>query len=134
MLSETSPGPACRLFTATIILAFAAGIFLSIYFLFIDPEVAIRIATVLVVGAVGLLSFLPHSVFYQPDQSRMGWSQENPQFQIEVALANLSMAGAALAASLLEWGSLACVMTLLVFGLYISCASLLHIRDAFHPS
>jgi uncharacterized membrane protein YfcA len=131
MLSETSPEPASRLFSATI-LASAAGIFFGIYFLFIDPEMAFRIATALMVGVVGILSFLRHSVFYQSDQSRMGWAQENPQFQIEVGLANLSMGGAALAASLLGWGSQACGITLLIYGLYISCTSLLHIREALH--
>jgi len=131
MVSETSPGPASRLFAATI-LASAAGIFSAIYFLFIDLETAIRIATALMVGVVGLLSFLRHSVFYQSDQARMGWTQENPQFQIEVGLANLSVGGAAIAASLLGWGLLACGMTLLVYGLYIFCTSLLHIRDALH--
>jgi len=131
MLSETSPEPASRLFTATI-LASAAGIFFGIYFMFIDPEMALRIATALMVGVVGLLSFLRHTVFYQSDQSRLGWAQENPQFQIEVGLANLSMAGAALAASLLGWGSRAYGMTLLIYGLYISCTSLLHIQEALH--
>jgi hypothetical protein len=131
VLSETSPRTASRLFTATI-LASAAGIFIGIYFLFIDPETSIRIATVLMVGTVGLFSFLRHSVFYKSDQARMGWAQENPQFQIEVGLANLSIGGAAIAASLLGWGSLACGMTLLVYGLYIFCTSLLHIRGALH--
>jgi hypothetical protein len=62
------------------------------------------------------------------------WAQENPQFQIEVGLANLSMGGAALAAALLGWGSWACGITLLIYGLYISCTSLLHIREALHPT
>jgi len=70
MHSETSPKAASRLLTATI-LASAAGIFFGIYFLFVDPEMAIRIATALMVGVVGLLSFLRHSVFYQSDQSRL---------------------------------------------------------------
>ncbi len=131
MLSETSPVLASRLFAATI-LASAAGIFSGIYFLFIDPEISIRIATALMVGVVGLLSFLRHSVFYQSDQSRMGWAQENPQFQIEVGIANQSIGGAALAASLLGWGTLACGITLLIFELYISCTSLLRIRDSLH--
>ena len=131
MLSETSPKAASRLFTATI-LASAAGIFFGIYFLFVDPEMAIRIATALMVGVVGLLSFLRHSVFYQSDQSRLALAQENPQFQIEVGLANLSMGGAALVASLSGWGSRACGMILLIYGLYISCTSLLHIREALH--
>ena len=131
MHSETSPEPASRLFNATI-LSSAAGIFFGIYFLFIDPETAIRIAAALMVGVVGLLSFLRHSVFYQSDQSRLGWAQENPQFQIEVGLANLSMGGAALAAALLGWGSRTYGITLLIYGLYISCTSLLHIREALH--
>ena len=131
MHSETSPEPASRLFNATI-LSSAAGIFFGIYFLFIDPETAIRIAAALMVGVVGLLSFLRHSVFYQSDQSRLGWAQENPQFQIEVGLANLSMGGAALTAALLGWGSRTYGITLLIYGLYISCTSLLHIREALH--
>ena len=131
MHSETSPEPASRLFNATI-LSSAAGIFFGIYFLFIDPETAIRIAAALMVRVVGLLSFLRHSVFYQSDQSRLGWAQENPQFQIEVGLANLSMGGAALAAALLGWGSRTYGITLLIYGLYISCTSLLHIREALH--
>ena len=131
MFSETSPRIASRLFTATI-LASAAGIFFGIYFLFINPETAIRVATALMVGVVGALSFLRHSVFYRSDQARMGWTQENPQFQIEVGLANLAVGGAALAASLLGWGSRACGMTLLIYGLYIFCTLLLHIRDALH--
>ena len=70
MLSETSPKAASRLFTTTI-LASTAGIFSGIYFLFIDQEMALRIATALMIGVVGLLSFLRHSVFYQSDQSRL---------------------------------------------------------------
>jgi hypothetical protein len=93
---------------------------------------AIRIVTALMVGVVGVLSFLRHTVFYQSDQARMGWTQENPQFQIEVGLANLSIEIASLLASLLGWGSLACGMTLLVYGLYIFSTSLIHIRDALH--
>ena len=42
------------------------------------------------------------------------------------------MGGAALAASLLGWGSQAYGMTFLIYGLYIACASLLHIREALH--
>jgi hypothetical protein len=130
---ETSPRTASMLFNATI-LASAAGIFFGIYFLFTDVETAIRIATALMVGVVGILSFLRHSVFYQSDQARMGWTQDNPQFQIEVGLANLSIGVAALAASLLGWGSSAYGMALLIYGLYIFCALLLHIRDALpHP-
>jgi hypothetical protein len=42
------------------------------------------------------------------------------------------MGGAALAASLSVWGSRACGMTLLIYDIYISCTSLLHIREALH--
>jgi len=131
MFSETSPRIASRLFAATI-LASAAGIFFGIYFLFIDPETAIRAAAALMAGVAGPLSFLRHSVYYRSDQARMGWTQENPQFQIEVGFANLAIGGAALAASLLGWGSRACGMTLLIYGLYIFCTLLLHVRDALH--
>lgn len=131
VLSDTTPRTASSLFAATI-LASAAGIFAGIYYLFIDPETAVRIAAALMVGVVGLLSFLRHSIFYRSDQARMGWTQENSQFQIEVGLANLAIGGAALAASLLGWGSLACGMALLIYGQYIFCTLLLHILDAMH--
>ena len=91
MLSEWSPEPASRLFTATILGTAAGGIFFGIYFLFIDPEMAIRIATALMVGVVGLSASFATPSFINQISLDWLWAQENPQFQIEVGLANLSM-------------------------------------------
>ncbi|MEI6796839.1 MAG: DUF6790 family protein [Methanomassiliicoccales archaeon] len=105
------------------------GTFLGIFFAFHDVYLAVRIVTALLVGAVGILGFLRHSVWWHSDQVRLGWHQENPQFQFEVGFANLAMAIPALLASFLSWGILACGMMLLTYGLYMLCALGLHIRE-----
>lgn len=130
----TSEKPASLLFSATIA-STIIGIFLGIYFyISSDPMTSIRITTFFIVGVIGILSFLRHSVFYKSDQMRMGWMQENPQFQIEVGFANLAIGLAGFAAAVLWWGPLACGMTLLTFGIYMASVLLLHIRESFVDS
>ncbi len=85
LADPASRAVASLLFSATI-LATMAGVFLGIFFLFVDTDLAARIAVVLLVGVVGVLSWLRHTVYYRSDQARMGWSQEHPQFQMEVGL------------------------------------------------
>ena len=63
----------------------------------------------------------------------MGWMQEHPEFQIEVGYANLAIGIAAFAAAILNWGSLACGITLLTYGTYLFCTFLLHLRQAITP-
>lgn len=109
------------------------GIFLGIFFFFVNAGLAFRIVAALLVGVVGLLSFLRHSVYYRSDQARMGWTQEHPEFQIEVGFANLAIGVAAFAASVLDWGTLACGITLFTYGTYLFCAFLLHLRQAAAP-
>jgi len=111
----------------------AIGIFIGIYLFFVNTGLAVRVATALLVGVVGLLSFLRHSVYYRSDQARMGWTQEHPEFQFEVGYANLAIGIAALAASVLNWGPLACGITLLTYGTYLFCTFLLHLRQAITP-
>ncbi|NYT21861.1 MAG: hypothetical protein GKC07_08705 [Methanomicrobiales archaeon] len=74
--------------------------------------------------------FFRHSVWYRSDQARMRWFQDRPEFQIEVGFGNLAIAVPALAASLLDWGPLACGMMLLSYGIYILCGLVLHVRNA----
>ncbi|KQC04266.1 MAG: hypothetical protein APR55_06515 [Methanolinea sp. SDB] len=121
-----SPAVASRLFAATI-LATMAGVFLGIFFLFIDTDLAVRIAVVLLVGVVGVLSWLRHTVYYRSDQARMGWSQEHPQFQMEVGYANLAIGLVALAAAGLSWGRLAYAISFFTYGLYLCGALAIHI-------
>jgi len=123
--SEASPKTAKLLSQSTLIIA-AVGLFLAIYFMFTDVEFAIYLATFALVGLIGIVSFLRHSVFYRSDQARMGWHQEQPGFQIEVGFANLAVGIAAIVAVALDLGLLACSMCLLMFGLYLACACGLH--------
>ena len=132
MHSETSAKAASRLFTATILASAAGGYFSASTFClsilkwpFESPQ------RWWLEWSAFSASFATPSFI---NQISLDWllAQENPQFQIEVGLANLSMGGAALAASLSGWGSRACGMILLIYGLYISCTSLLHIREALH--
>lgn len=124
------PKIASFLFTITLI-ATLVGIFVTIYYLFIDAELAYRIAAAVLVGIVGVISFIRHSVFYRSDQARMGWRQEHPEFQLEVGYANLAMGISAILAAGLNWGSLACGMTLFMYGMYLFCTFLLHVHQAF---
>ena len=129
MEAGTSTRPASLLFLLTII-ATMAGVFLAILLYFSDRQLSVRTAAFFLVGLVGVLSFVRHSVFYRSDQARMGWFQDRPEFQIEVGFGNLAVAVPALAASLLDWGPLACGMMLLAYGIYIICGLGLHIRNA----
>jgi hypothetical protein len=119
------------LFAATIVVSMI-GIFATIYLLFINPDLAYRVAAATLVGVVGLLSFLRHSVFYRSDQARMGWTQDRPEFQLEVGYANLAIGLVAFASAGLDWGPLACGLSLLTYGTYLLCALLLHTYEAIY--
>ena len=128
----TGPAIASVLFAATIVTT-VAGIFVTIYFLFSDPDFAYRVAAALLVGIVGLLSFLRHSVFYRSDQAPDGVVvQDRPEFQIEVGFANLAIGLIAFAAAGLNWGPLACGISLLTYGIYLLCTLLLHAYEALY--
>jgi len=130
-MARITAGPAIAsvLFAATIVTS-VTGIFVTIFFLFSNPGFAYRVAAAILVGIVGLLSFLRHSVFYRSDQARMGWIQDRPEFQFEVGYANLAIGLIALAAAGLNWGPLACGISLLTYGTYLLCALLLHVYEA----
>jgi hypothetical protein len=105
------------------------GIFLGIFFLFINTDITVRIAAATLVGVVGVLSFLRHSVYYESDQVRMGWRQDHPEFQLEVGYANLAIGIWALVAAALGWG-LVCGVMLATYATYLLCALLLHLSQA----
>ena len=127
--NTAGPAPASVLFASTIVTTII-GIFVTIYFLFTDPNFAYRVAAAILVGVVGVLSFLRHSVFYRSDQARMGWTQDRPEFQLEVGYANLAIGLVAFAAAGLNWGTLACGISLLTYGTYLLCTLLLHAYEA----
>ena len=132
-MARNTAGPAVAsvLFAATIVTTII-GIFVTIYLLLSDPDLAYRVAAAVLVGVVGILSFLRHSVFYRSDQARMGWTQDRPEFQLEVGYANLAIGLIALMAAGLNWGPLACAISLLTYGTYLLCALLLHLYEAVY--
>jgi hypothetical protein len=101
------------------------GIFLGIFFLFMSIDTAVRLAAATLVGIVGILSFIRHSVYFASDQVRMGWRQDRPEFQIEVGYVNLAIGIWALVAAALSWG-LVCGVMLATYATYLFCALLLH--------
>ena len=120
---------AAVLFAASLAVS-AIGIFAGIFFLFVSIETAVRVAAATLVGVVGFLSFLRHSVFYRSDQIRMGWRQDRPEFQLEVGYANLAIGLWAFVAAVLNWGNVACGLALVVYGTYLLCSLFIHVREA----
>jgi hypothetical protein len=102
------------------------GIFLGIFFLFVNTDLTVRITAAVLVGLVGIISFFRHSVYYKSDQVRMGWRQDHPEFQLEVGYANLALGIWALVASAFGW-VLVCGVMLAAYATYLLCALLLHI-------
>ena len=105
------------------------GIFTGIFFLFISTDIAIRIAVAVLVGGVGIISFVRHSVYYKSDQARMGWRQDHPKFQLEVGYANLAFGIWGLVAAAFDW-ILVCGVMFAVYGTYLLCALFLHLYEA----
>jgi hypothetical protein len=105
------------------------GIFIGIFFLFINIEISIRIATAVLVGVVGVVSFVRHSIYYESDQIRMGWRQEHKEFQLEVGYANLAIGIWGLVAAVFNWG-LVCGVALAIYATYLFCTLLLHLSES----
>src|SRR5215218_4292046 len=65
---------------------------------------SLHTVTAVVVGGVGVVSFLRHAVFARSDAVRMGWSGEGgSNFQLEVGFANFAFGLAALIAHFEDW-------------------------------
>ena len=106
----------------------AAGIAAAFYCVFGgNPELALHIVTLSMVGLVGLISFASHVIFYKSDAARLGWSSDHPAFQFEVGFANLAFALAAFTAFFLNWGVGAEAAIVLGYALYLVQAMLLFI-------
>ena len=83
------------------------------------------------VGGVGLLSFVRHAVFHRSDAVRMGWDLgKRNDFQIEVGFANLAWGVVAIVASVLNWGNMVLGCLILVFGIYMVQAAMLHLLES----
>jgi len=84
MATQPATGKTASQLMAATMVASIIGIFIGIYLLFVNAGLAFRVLAAFLVGVVGTLSFLRHSVYYRSDQARMGWTQEHPEFQLEV--------------------------------------------------
>ncbi len=122
--ATTSAKPAVVLMAATYAVGFV-GIFVG--FLTVNRTPAsLTVATLLAVGAAGILSFVRHSIFWRADGARMGWSTgERNNFQIEVGLANLAWGLLAVAAVVFKWGIRVEAASFLVFGLYLGAVAVM---------
>ncbi len=103
----------------------ALSIFLGIFFL---PDIAksIDIILLLAVAVIGILSFFSHVIFHKADAKRLGWESERPDWQFEVGFANLAIGLVALLAYLLAWNILAKSSIILIYGVYLFQAAILH--------
>ena len=99
-----------------------------------DTSTGAAWASAVAVGGSGLLSFVRHSIFHRSDAARMRWDYgSRNDFQIEVGLANLAWGVVGIAAWALDWGVEAQGAVILVFGLYLLFAGILHLSEAFAP-
>ena len=130
MAAGTSTAREASLLMAATMAISMVGIFIGIFFLFLNIDIAVRIAAVVLVGCVGIISFVRHSIYYQSDQIRMGWRQDHPEFQLEVGYANLAIGLWALVAVAFNWGTLACGLTIAIYATYLLCALFLHVFEA----
>jgi hypothetical protein len=104
-------------------IAGGAGVALGIYGL-TNGEGAVRglhYALPLMVGAVGLLSMVRHSIFHKSDAARSGVETE-PFYMIELGFANGAIGLLALLAFFGDWGVAAEAALMLTYALYLGLA------------
>lgn len=86
----------------------------------------LSLACLLSVGAVGVLSFVRHSLMHRSDAARMGWDYGvRNNFQIEVGIANLAWGIVAILAVILGWGLAVESSLVLTLGIYITSVALM---------
>jgi len=107
------------------ILLVALSIFLGFFFL-PDVSKSIDIILLLAVGVIGVLSFFSHVIFHAQDAKRLGWQTERPDWQFEVGFANLAIGLVGLVAYNFGWELTAKAGIVLIYGLYLLQAAILH--------
>jgi hypothetical protein len=86
----------------------------------------LSLTCLLSVGAVGVLSFVRHSLMHRSDAARMGWDYGvRNNFQIEVGIANLAWGIVAILAVILGWGLAVESALVLTLGIYITSVALM---------
>lgn len=121
---SSSPRPAFLLMIATYLVG-GVGIAAGFSTVLADQP-SLSLASVLAVGAAGLLSFVRHSIFHRSDAARLGWDlgQRN-NFQIEVGLANLAWGLLAIVAVVFDLGLAVEAASLFVFGAYLTAVAIM---------
>ena len=114
-------------------IASAAGLFLGFYFYFgEDIYTAVRYVSLIAVGIVGILAFIRHVIFHKADAKRLGMESANPDWQFEVGFANLAIGVTAILVNFLNWGNGATPALILIYAIYLLCASILHFCRSFN--
>jgi hypothetical protein len=107
----------------------AAGLFIGFITIGHHPA-SLTWATLLAVGAGGILSFVRHSLLHRSDAARMGWDLGvRNNFQIEVGIANLAWGVVAVLAVILDWGLAVEAATFLTFGIYLTASAVMVITS-----
>ena len=121
---KASPTPAAIAMFLTYVVA-GLGLYVGFSTVRKDPP-TLSVATLLVVGGGGGLSFVRHALLHRSDAVRSGWDLgRRNNFQIEVGLANLAWALLGVLAVCLNWGLVAEAASFLVFGFYIASVAVL---------
>lgn len=99
------------------------GIALGIYGFTSDGAVkGLHYAFALMVGAVGVISGIRHTVFYRSDSARMGLHEGKPFFQWETGFANAAIGIVALVVFFSNWGGGAEAALMLAYAVYLAFA------------
>jgi hypothetical protein len=86
-------------------------------------------ACVLGVGGPTAAGFVRHVLLWRGDAARLGFATPDPSWMWEVGLANLAIAVVAVLAGVLPWGVGAQVAVLVVMGVYMAGAVVVHAID-----
>ncbi len=98
------------------------AVFLGFFFAS-QPDLALKIVSLGMVGAVGILSFITHVPLHKADAARLGWKTERPDWQFEVGFANLSFGLASILAAFWCGGMR---VVLICYAIYLLQAAILH--------
>lgn len=80
----------------------------------------------LAVGGPTVAGFIRHFFLWKGDAARLGFDARDPSWMWEVAFANLAIAVAAILTVALSWGTKAQATVVLVMGVYMLGAALVH--------
>ncbi len=101
------------------------AVFFGFYYIS-QPELALKIVTLGMVGAIGILSFITHVPLHTQDAARLGWKTERPDWQFEVGFANLAFGLAAIMASMCPKGTTGMTVVTVGYAIYLLQAAILH--------